>query len=152
MNESRHTYINVWHHTYEWVRAYHHVTHISMSHTFLCHAHFYEMKSHVHECVMWKNVCGMTHSLAWRHITMSHTFLWHDVSHSYVWCDSFICITMSHTFLWHDVSFAWMSHVIDVCVTWRIHMCDVCRSYGTSKGFELLNSAVVILFFPIPTE
>ena len=59
-----------------------------------------------------------------------------DMTHSYVWHDSFICVTcpihaggwficvtwrihmcdMTHSYVWHDAF---------MCVTWRIHMCDM---------------------------
>jgi len=46
-----------------------------------------------------------------------------DMTHSYVWHDSFICVTWlihmfnrTHSYVWHD-SF--------ICVTWLIHMCDM---------------------------
>jgi len=46
-----------------------------------------------------------------------------DMTHSYLWHDSFVCVTwlirmcdMTHSYLWHD-SF--------VSVTWLIHICDV---------------------------
>jgi len=51
-----------------------------------------------------------------------------DMTHSYVWHDSFTCVTwlihmcdMTHLHVWHD-SF--------ICVTWLIHMCDMTHSYG----------------------
>jgi len=50
-----------------------------------------------------------------------------DMTHSYVWHDSFICVTWlihmcdkTHSYVWHD-SF--------ICVTWLIHMCDMTHSY-----------------------
>ena len=45
-----------------------------------------------------------------------------DMTHSYVWHDSFVCVTwhirmcdMTHSYVWHDSL---------TCVTWLIHMCD----------------------------
>jgi len=63
-----------------------------------------------------------------------------DLTHSYVWHDSFICVTwlvrkcdilirtcdMTHSYVWHD-SF--------VCVTWLIHMCDLTHSYVWHDSF-----------------
>jgi len=56
-----------------------------------------------------------------------------DVTHSYVWRDSFICVTwlihrcdMTHSCVWHD-SF--------IGVTWLIHMCDVTHSYVWRDSF-----------------
>ena len=50
-----------------------------------------------------------------------------DVTHSYVWQDSFICVTwiihmcvMTHTF---------------TCVTWLIHMCDMTHSHVWQDSF-----------------
>ena len=77
-----------------------------------------------------------------------------DMTHSYVWHDSFICVTwcidmcdvngsytwwnMTHSYVWHDlfIRVTWLIHMCDMtrsyvwhvsftCVTWRIHMCDV---------------------------
>ena len=59
---------------------------------------------------------------------MCVTWLIHmcDMTHSYVWHDSFICVTwlihmcdMTHPYVWHD-SF--------ICVTYLIHMCATTRS------------------------
>jgi len=54
-----------------------------------------------------------------------------DMTHSYVWHDSYICMTwlihkcdMTRTRKWHDL-FA--------CVTRLIHMCDVTHSYRRAK-------------------
>jgi len=56
-----------------------------------------------------------------------------DITHSYVWHDSFICVTwliymfdMTHLHAWHD-SFT--------CVTWLIHMCDMTHSYVWQNSF-----------------
>jgi len=61
-----------------------------------------------------------------------------DMTHSYVWHDSFICVIwhihmcdMTHSYVWHD-SF--------ICVTWPIHMCDMTHSsfkcHSTSFKFH----------------
>jgi len=56
-----------------------------------------------------------------------------DMTHSYVWHDSFICVTllnhicdMTHSYVWHD-SF--------ICVTWLIHVCDETDSYVRHDSF-----------------
>jgi len=60
-----------------------------------------------------------------------------DMTHSYVWHDSFICGTwlfhmwdMTHSYVWHD-SF--------ICVTWRIHMCDMTHSYVWQDSFACVT-------------
>jgi len=101
-------------------------------------------------CVTWLiHTCDLTHSIyvTW-HI---HTYEWvgtdkfvvsHtcgtlcrpyvniqrcDMTHSYVWHDSFICMIWlihmcdtTHSYAWHD-SF--------ICVTWPIHTCEMTQSY-----------------------
>jgi len=79
----------------------------------------------------------------------------HDMTHSYVWHDSFICVTwlihmcdMTHSYVWHDLlaCVAWLLHECDttlsrvwhdsfhvwrdsfMCVTWLIHMCNKTHS------------------------
>ena len=56
-----------------------------------------------------------------------------DMTHWYVWHDSFLCVTwlihmcdMTHSYVWHD-SF--------ICVTWLIHMCDMTHSYVWHDSF-----------------
>jgi len=66
-----------------------------------------------------------------------------DMTHSYVWHDSFICVTwlihmcdMTHSYVWHDsfigvtglihtAQHFQLSHLLYSYVTWRIHVCDV---------------------------
>jgi len=57
-----------------------------------------------------------------------------DMTHSYVWHDSFICVpwlihmcAMTHSYMWHD-SF--------ICMTWLIHGCDRTLSYVTWLIFK----------------
>ena len=56
-----------------------------------------------------------------------------DMTHLYVWHDSFMCVTwlidicdMTHSYVWHD-SF--------ICVTWLTHMCDMTHSYVWHVAF-----------------
>ena len=96
-------------HTYKWVMSHiwmSHVTHMNES----CHTHEW-VKSHIwmsHSCLM--NIC-----VVWL-VQMC------DMTHSYVWHDSFICVTwlihtcdMTHSYVWHESlmtdSYVWvMSH------------------------------------------
>jgi len=74
-------------------------------------------------------MCDMTHSYVWHDSFICLTWLIHvcDMTHSYVWHDSFICVIWlihicdaTHPYVWHDSS---------ICVTWLIHMCDMTHSY-----------------------
>ena len=72
-----------------------------------------------------------------------------DMTHSYVWHDSFICVTwlnhvchMTHSYVWRG-SFAcvtWLNHICDmthsyvhhdplICATWLIHMCHMTHAH-----------------------
>jgi len=66
--------------------------------------------------------------------TLRETWLIHmcDMTHSYEWLDSFICVTwlihmsdLTHSYVWHD-SFIW--------VTWLIHECDMTHPCLTSHN------------------
>ena len=57
----------------------------------------------------------------------------YDMTHSYVWRDSFLCATwlihmcdMTHSYVWRDSV---------LCATWRIHMCDMTHSYVRHDPF-----------------
>jgi len=65
-------------------------------------------------------VCDMTHSYMWHDSFIYVTWLIHicDMTHSYMWHDSFIC-DMTHSYMWHD-SFLY--------VTWLIRVCDLTHS------------------------
>ena len=74
-------------------------------------------------------MCNMTHSYAWHDSFICVTWLIHmcDVTYSYVWQNSFMCVTwlihmcdMTHSCVWHG-SF--------IRVTWLIHMCDIAHLY-----------------------
>ena len=84
------------------------------------------------------------------HIWMSHVtymnVMWRcDMTHSYVWHDSFICVIrlihmcdMTNSRVWHDqyICVTWLIHIFDmphshtwhdpfICMTWLIRMCDM---------------------------
>ena len=81
------------------------------------------------------HMCDMTHSYVWHDSFICVTWLIHmcGMTHSYVWQDSFICVTwlirmcdVTHVYVWHD-SF--------ICVTWLIHVCDMTHSYVRRGSF-----------------
>ena len=81
-----------------------------------------------HECMTW-----YTRMYAW----LIHMC---DMTHSYVWHDSFTCVTwlihmcdMTHSCVWHD-SFT--------CVTWLIHMCDMTHSHVWHHLCDMTHSHV----------
>jgi len=56
-----------------------------------------------------------------------------DMTHSYVWHDSFLCVTwlipmcdMTHSYVWHDSL---------ICVSWLINMWDMTHSYVWHDSF-----------------
>jgi len=77
-----------------------------------------------------------------------------DMTHSYVWPDSFICAVWhihtcdpTHSYMWHRVfsyaiarihtcnrthSYVW--HHAFICATWRNHMCDRTHSIGDKSS------------------
>ena len=72
---------------------------------------------------------------------ITHAYVWHDsficdMTHSYVWHDSFIC-DMTDSYVWHDwiIRVTWLIYMRDmthvyawnsfICVTWLIHTCDM---------------------------
>jgi len=75
-----------------------------------------------------------------------------DMTHSYVWHDSFMCVTwlihvcnMTHSCapydiqprVWH-VCVTWLVHMCVMtrsCVTWLVHMCDMTHSYERLDSF-----------------
>jgi len=97
--KSRDTHRNESRHMFEWV----------MSHTCECVVwHWYAPKKRIHMCEIWlTQMCDMTHS-----------YVWHDSFLHMPWliktCD------MTHSCVWHD-SLLW--------VTWLIAMCDMTYSY-----------------------
>ena len=81
------------------------------------------------------HMCDLTHPYVWQDSFICVTCLIHmcHMTHSYVCHDSFICVPwlihmcdMTHSYVWHD-SF--------ICVTWLIHMCDMTHSYVCHDSF-----------------
>ena len=161
MNESCHTYewgMSEICHTYEWFMSHIRLRHIT--HTNALYNPYEWVMSHIHEWVLpytcteshmnatyhtrewgaWHiRMCDMTHSYLWHASFICVTWLIHisDMPHSYVWHDSFISLTclihmcdMTHSYLWH-ASF--------ICVTWLIYIshirmsrmtrCETCHTY-----------------------
>jgi len=97
--------------------------------------------------------------LQYRHTGCSYVSLMWDMTHSYVWHDSFTCVTwlvhmfdmsrcntailgvyMCHSFgTWLiricDMTHSYLWHDSFICVTWRIHMCDMTHSYVWHDAF-----------------
>ena len=83
--------------------------------------------SHSFKCVTWRiRICDMTHSYVWHDSFIRVTWFIHKctMTHSYVCHDSFIYVTclicmrdMTRSYVWHD-SF--------IHVTWLIHTCKLC--------------------------
>jgi len=146
-------------HTYERVMWTKHVTHMNEPHDML---HLY-VKRGSNMCVTWFiYLCDMAHPHVKHGSYTRVTWLTHlcgmpcprvkydslcvtwlivrDMTHSYVWQDSFVFVTglihmcnMTHSYGWHD-SF--------ICVTWLIHMCDRTHPHshtGWQKDKECLK-------------
>ena len=85
-----------------------------------------------------------------------------DMAHSYVWCDSFMCVTcliiymtwpihmcrMAHSYVWHGpfrciarlIHMCGMAHSCVwhgpfICVTWLIRMCHMTHSHVSHDSF-----------------
>ena len=81
-------------------------------------------------CVAWLiHTCDLTHSYVWDDSFICVIWLIRacDMTHSYVWHDSFICVPWivhvcgtPHSYVWHE-SF--------ICVAWLIHICGMTHSY-----------------------
>jgi len=87
-----------------------------------------------------------------------------DMTHSYVWHDSFICAIrlihmcdMTHSYVWHDslICMTWLIHMCDTThsyvwhdsftrVTWLIHMCDMTHSYVCDIEFVSRHDSFVL--------
>jgi len=83
-------------------------------------------------------MCDMTHSYVWHDSFICVTWLNHmcdihmcDTTHSYVWHDSFICAWLIHMcdMTRSRVRHSYVWHDSFICVTWLIHMCDMTHSH-----------------------
>jgi len=109
----------------------------------------------IHPCVIWMCKLHSTLNLSCIRVTwLIHTC---DMTHSYVWHDSFIRVTwlirtcdMTHSYVWHD-SF--------VHVTWLIRTCDMTYSHvwhdlfigcGGSRGARFESGATPWIFCSAP--
>ena len=98
----------------------------------------------IHMCDTMVMRCIWCHTYEW---VMSHiwkkyvTWLIHicDMTHSYVWHDSFICVTW---YVWHN-SF--------ISVTWLIHMCDTTHSYVWHDSFTCAACLIQMCDMTHPT-
>ena len=121
-------------HTSEWVTSHtwmSPVTHMNES----CHTHEW-VTSHIW---MSRPVVYVTHHINCMYCVTYITDIFHictawlmnmcDMTHSYEWHDSFICVT----WLIH----VWHNSVIHV--TWIIHTCDVIHSYEWHNSFTVVT-------------
>ena len=109
-------------------------------------------------------MCAMTHSyIPWSCNCLTWLIHMCDMTHSYVWHDSFICVTrlihicdMTHSYMWHDTGGKKREHQhvsMHVCVYVRTHM-HVCTYLldtlvGGSTGWRrLIGSLIFIGHFP----
>jgi len=141
------------------------ILHIWMSHVWMSHGTNIYEPCDTYECVMghiWSIYVVHVHAscdtyewvmsyiwLSLSHICMSHTcdmshlYVIYDVTHSYMWHYSFICVTwliricdMTHPYMWHDssihvpwlihmrdVTHSYMQHDLNICVTWLVYKC-----------------------------
>jgi len=96
-------------------------------------------------------VCDMTHSYMWHDSFVYVTWLIRicDMTHSCVWHDSFVYVTwliricdMTHSFMWHDFL---------VYVTWLPRKCDMTYLYVTRLIFFLRLGSFRIHKSGLPT-
>jgi len=99
----------------------------------------YKYMSHIwmrHDTLVWPiERCGMTHSYVWCDSFICETWLIHtlDMTHSYVRRDSFICETwLIH--MW-DMTHSCVGHDSFICGTWLIHTLDMTHSYVRRDSF-----------------
>ena len=120
-------------HTYEWGTS-----HIWMSHD-MCGGGIRSWAADLH---------------SWQHLTakLRVTWLIHmcDMTHSYVWHDSFVCVTwlihmcdMTHDSFICVTWLVYVWHVSFICVPWLIHMCAMTHVYVFT---QVLLAAMV---FPV---
>jgi len=146
-------------HTYEWVMS--HVTHMHMGHESSCHTYgwarirFLSQKDYESHRDMRQDCFGCTTWIEYERVEVSfakepykradilqkrpsHVTRMYascrtcDMTHVYVWHDSFIHVTwlihmcdMTHSYMWHDSY---------VCVTWIIRTCDMTHACAWHDG------------------
>ena len=118
---------------------------------------FCSTNSNRSKCCSFAHVVGKT---VVTRVTTCVTWLIHmcDMTHSYVWHDSFICVTwlihvcyMTHLVRETVVTrVTWLNHLCDmthsyewhdsfICVTWLIHMCDMTHLYVWHDLFKCVT-------------
>jgi len=97
---------------------------------------------------LWVTRNDMTHSYVWHDSFVRVTWLIRtcDMTHSYVWHDSFIRVTwlirtcdMTHLYVWHD-SFVFVTwHDSFIRVTWLVHTSNMTRAYVWQDAFMFVT-------------
>jgi len=157
MCDMTHSY--VWHDSFirvTWLIPYMwHDTFINMNESaqtnLLCHTPVALYAGHMStiKCVTWLiHMCDMTHSYVW-----PDSFHICDMTHSYIWMSrhrQICCVThlwhfmqaiCQHSKVWHD-SF--------ICVTWLIHMYDMTYSYVWHDSFICVTWLIYMCYMTHP--
>jgi len=93
------------------------------------------------------HMCDMTHSYVWHDSSICVTWLIHmcDMTHPYMWHESFIRVTCSY--VWRDSC---------ANVTWIIHVCDmthaVTHPYGWHDVFGAFSSGTALAATPFRSK
>ena len=69
-----------------------------------------------------------------------------DMTHLYVWHDSFVCVTWLIGICDMTQLYAW--HVSFVCVTWPVHMRDMTRSYVDVTLSYVWRASLICVTWP----
>jgi len=99
-----------------------------------CHAYEWVV-SHIR--IVRFTICLLFICVPWLIICVTWLINVNDMTHEYVWHDSWICVKwlihmcdMTHSYVCHD-SF--------ICVTWLIHMCDMTHSHVWHVSFTYVT-------------